>query len=132
MFNRISASLAVIGVALLVSASASLTAKTIAGNEATVTFDHPVEVPGKVLPAGTYVFKTSDNDKLVQVFSANYKEVFATFYAIPAYRSAMHNDDSFVQLNKTPAGTLQEIEELFVAGHLTGYQFIYPANAGNR
>jgi hypothetical protein len=132
MFNRISASLAVIGVALLVSVPNSLTAKTITGNEATVTFDHSVEVPGKVLPAGTYVFKTTDNDELVQVFSANYKEVFATFFAIPAHRSAMHNDDSFVQLNRTPAGAPQEIDELFVAGRTTGYQFVYPANKGNR
>jgi hypothetical protein len=132
MFNRISASLAVIGVALVVSASTSLMAKTIAGNEATVTFDHPVEVPGKVLPAGTYVFKTTDNDKLVQVFSADYKEVFATFYTVPAYRSAMHNDDSFVQLNKTAAGAPLEIEELFVAGRTTGYQFLYPANTASR
>ena len=132
MCNRISASLAVIGVALLVSAPASLTAKTIAGNEATVTFDYPVEVPGKVLPAGTYVFKTADNDELVQVFSANYKEIFATFHVNPEYRSAMHNDDSFVQLNKTPAGVRQAIEGLFVAGRTTGYQFVYPANKGNR
>ena len=132
MCNRISASLAVIGVALLVSAPASLTAKTIAGNEATVTFDYPVEVPGKVLPAGTYVFKTADNDELVQVFSANYKEIFATFHATPEDRSAMHNDDSFVQLNKTPAGVRQAIEGLFVAGRTTGYQFVYPANKGNR
>ena len=132
MFNRISASLAVIGVALLVSAPASLTAKTIAGNEATVTFDHPVEVPGKVLPAGTYVFKTSDNDELVQVFSANNKGIFATFYAIPAYRSEMHNDDSFVQLSKTAARAPQEIEGLFVAGRTIGYQFLYPATKDNR
>src|ERR1700722_8389563 len=132
MFNRISASLAVIGVALQVSAPASLTAKTIAGNEATVTFDHPVEVPGKVLPAGTYVFKTADNDELVQVFSAHDREIYATFHVIPEYRSAMHNDDSFVQLNKTPAGVPQEIEGLFVAGRSTGYQFLYPANKGNR
>ena len=132
MFNRISASLAVIGVALLVSAPASLTAKTIAGNEVTVTFDHPVEVPGKVLPAGTYVFKTADNDELVQVFSANDKEIFATFYVVPEYRSAMHNNDSFVRLNKTPAGAPQEIEGLFVAGRTTGYQFLYPTNKGSR
>ncbi len=130
MFNRISASLAVIAVALLVSAPAS-TAKTITGNQVTVTFDHPVEVPGKVLPAGTYVFRTANN-QLVQVFSANDKEIFATFYAIPEYRSAMHNSDSFVQLSKTPSGEPQEIEGLFVAGCTTGYQFLYPANKGNR
>lgn len=132
MFNRISASLAVIGVALLVSTPASLTAKTIAGNGATVTFDHPVEVPGRVLPAGTYVFKTADNDELVQVFGANDREIFATFHVIPVYRSAKHDNDSFVQLNKTPAGVRQEIEELFVAGRTTGYQFLYPANKERR
>jgi hypothetical protein len=131
MFNRISASLAIIGVALLVSAPASLTAKTITGNEVKMTFDHPVEVPGKVLPAGTYVFTTADNE-LVHVFSANDKEIFATFYAIPEYRSAVHNNDSFVRLSKTPAGEPQEIEGLFVAGRTTGHQFLYPASKENR
>jgi hypothetical protein len=68
----------------------------------------------------------------VQVFSAHDREIYATFHVIPEYRSAMHNDDSFVQLNKTPAGVPQEIEGLFVAGRTTGYQFLYPANKENR
>jgi hypothetical protein len=132
MFNRISASLAVIGMALLAGAPASLTAKTMAAAETIVTFDHPVEVPGKVLPAGTYVFKTTDNHALVQVFSANDKEILAAFYVIPEYRPAMHSDDSFVQLSKTAARAPQEIEGLFVAGRTIGYQFLYPATKDNR
>jgi hypothetical protein len=104
--------------AILVSAPASLTAKSKTGDEATVTFDHPAEVPGKVLPAGTYVFKTTDNNKLMQVFGAQNKDVFETFDAVPAYRSGMHNDDSFVQLNKTSAGAPLEIEIVCCGPHL--------------
>ena len=105
----------------------SLQAATMVGNEATVTFDHPVELPGKVLPPGTYIFKTSDNDELVQVFSANQKQLFATVMAIPADRPAQDKDsDSFVQLNKTRADAPQEIEGIFVAGRTYGYQFVYP------
>jgi hypothetical protein len=128
MFNRISVSLLVIGLALFVNAPASLTAATLPGTEATVTFDHPVEVPGKVLPAGTYVFKTLDTSELVQVFSARDKEIIATIQAIPAYRPAIRNGDSFVQL-KTSVGARQEVERLFVQGRATGYEFVYSANA---
>jgi hypothetical protein len=134
MFNAIrvsrlvnSAALAALGVAFLVGVSSPLKAETITGNEATVTFDHPVEVPGKVLPAGTYVFKTTDSDELVQVFSADQKHLFATVSVIPADRPAQDTDnDSFIQLNKTRADAPQEIEGLFVAGRTTGFQFIYP------
>jgi hypothetical protein len=139
MFNTIRlsrlinfAAVAALGGASILGVS-SLKAETLTGNEAVVTFDHPVEVPGKVLPAGTYVFKTSDNDDFVQVFSANQKQLFATVAAIPADRPAQDTDnDSFVQLTRTRADAPQEIEGLFVAGRTTGFQFVYPVTQAHR
>ncbi len=122
------AAVATLGVALMLAVSSPVKAETLAGNEATVTFDHPVEVPGKVLPPGTYVFRTADSDDIVQVFSANQKHLFATLSVIPEDRPAQDSgNDSFVQLNKTRADAPQEIQGLFVAGRDTGFEFVYPA-----
>jgi hypothetical protein len=54
-----------------------------------VTFSAPVEVPGKALPAGTYVFKLLDstsNRNIVQIFDKDEKQLLATILAIPDYR----------------------------------------------
>ncbi len=135
MFNAIrvsrlaaAAAVASLGVCLMVGVPSSLKAETLTGNDATVTFDRPVEVPGKVLPPGSYVFKTFDNNDLVQVFSADQKHLFATVSVIPQDRPDhdIDNNDSFVQLNKTRADAPQEVQGLFVAGRATGFQFVYP------
>jgi len=53
------------------------------------TFSGPVEIPGQILPAGTYVFKLHNSDSnrhIVQVFNKDENHVFGTFLAIPDYR----------------------------------------------
>src|ERR1700690_2871694 len=111
------AAVAALGVALLVGVSSPLRAQSPGDNKAVVTFDHPVEVPGKVLPPGTYIFKSMDNNELVQVFSADQKSLFATVVVIPEDRPAQDvNIDSFVQLNKSRADAPQEVEGFFLAG----------------
>jgi hypothetical protein len=52
------------------------------------TFASDVEVPGQVLPAGTYVFKLANshgNRHIVQIFNKEENHVFGTFLAIPDY-----------------------------------------------
>jgi hypothetical protein len=140
MFNAIgvsrvvtAAAVAALGVAFILGVSSPLKAESLTGSEATVTFDRPVEVPGKVLPPGSYVFKTMDNEDLVQVFSADQKHLFATLSVIPEDRPARDdNSDSFVQLNKTRADAPQEVGSLFIAGHTTGFQFVYPSTQVRR
>src|SRR5215469_9909888 len=54
-----------------------------------ITFSGPVEIPGQVLPAGTYVFKLANSQTsrhIVQVFNQDEDHVFGTFLAIPDYR----------------------------------------------
>ena len=59
-------------------------------NQKTVfTFNAPIEIPGQVLPAGTYVFKLADsssNRHIVQIFNKEENRVFGTILAIPDYR----------------------------------------------
>src|ERR1700744_2982485 len=48
-------------------------------NQKTVmTFSGPVEVPGQVLPAGTYVFKVADSPSarhIIQIFTKNERQI---------------------------------------------------------
>jgi hypothetical protein len=133
MFNAIRvsrliaiAATATLGVALLTTASAPLEADALSEAKAVVTFDRPVEVPGTVLPPGTYVFKSLENNELVQVFSANEKQLFATIIVVPEDRPAQDvNIDCFVQLTKTRADAPPEVEGFFLPGRATGFQFVY-------
>src|SRR6202142_1606116 len=55
----------------------------------TFTFSGPVEIPGQVLSAGTYVFKLADlgsQRNIVQVFSEDQRHLYGTFLAIPDQR----------------------------------------------
>src|SRR5712671_7615342 len=61
----------------------------VADRKTIVTFSAPVEVPGKALPAGTYVFKLLDstsNRNIVQIYDKDEKQLLATILAIPDYR----------------------------------------------
>src|SRR6266568_7468792 len=54
-----------------------------------VTFGDAVEIPGQVLPAGTYVFKLDDtlaDRHLVQIWNADETQIFATIRTIPNTR----------------------------------------------
>jgi hypothetical protein len=55
----------------------------------TFTFSGPVEIPGQVLSAGTYVFKLADSASdrnIVQVFNKDQNHYCGTFLTIPDYR----------------------------------------------
>ena len=115
-----------LGIALLFGASSALKAESLSDNKAIVTFDRPVEVPGKVLPPGVYVFKSLENEELVQVFSANEKQLFATIAVVPQDRPTQSPDnDCFVQLARMRPDSPQEVEGYFLPGRSTGYQFVY-------
>src|SRR4051812_16459517 len=54
--------------------------------ETVIAFNAPVEVPGKDLPAGTYVFELADSESnrdIVEVFTEDKQHLLATFIAIP-------------------------------------------------
>src|SRR5262245_48418215 len=74
--------------------------------ETVVTFSNPVEVPGKVLSAGTYVFKlaSSQSDRqIVQIFTQDQRNVLATIQAVPDYR-LNPTDKSVISFEERPSG----------------------------
>ena len=116
------------GFALLLGVSPSLKAESLSDNKVTVTFDRPVEVPGKVLPPGAYVFKALESEELVLVFSADERQLFATVSVVPEDRPLQEPDsECFVQLNKTRADAPQEVQGYFLPGRMTGSKFVYSA-----
>jgi len=50
-----------------------------------ISFSQPIQVPGQVLPAGTYLFTLANTDDLnmVQIFSLDRTHLYATLETIP-------------------------------------------------
>jgi hypothetical protein len=116
---------------LTVSLAVALSPAAMAStwNQKTVfTFSGPVEIPGQVLPAGTYVFKlmdSSSNRHIVQVFNQEENRVFGTFLAIPDYRLHPH-DEPIITFHERPAGSPEAVRAWFYPGHNYGHEFVYP------
>jgi hypothetical protein len=93
-----------------------------------LTFNEQVEVPGKVLPAGTYVFRLagSQSDRnVVQVFTEDRKQLVATIMAIPAYRIEP-TGKTVVTFDERPSGSPEALHKWFYPGDTYGFQFVYP------
>src|ERR1700684_3440247 len=92
------------------------------------TFSGPVEVPGQVLPAGTYVFKLADSTSdrnIVQVFNKDENHLYGTFLAIPDYR-LQPADKTIITFEERPAGSPEAVKAWFYPGENYGRDFVYP------
>jgi hypothetical protein len=93
----------------------------------TVTFSGPVEMPGQVLQAGTYVFKLADSqstDDVVEVYGADEKHLYGTFLSIPEQRPES-SDSAVVTLEKGKAGAPDTVKAWFYPGEDIGHEFLY-------
>jgi hypothetical protein len=114
-------SIAMLGVGLAVRAD-GLDKKTV------VTFNAPVEIPGKALPAGTYVFKlldSSSNRNIVQVWDKDEQHLLGTILAVPDYRM-QPSDKPIIQFEERPAGSPMAIRAWYYPGDNHGQMFVYP------
>jgi len=95
--------------------------------ETIVTINNPVEVPGQVLPAGTYVFKIADSQsdrQIVQIFKQDKSKVLATVQAIPDYRSHP-TDKPVISFEERPSGEPEALQSWFYPGENYGVRFVY-------
>jgi len=93
-----------------------------------VTTNVPIEVPGKVLPPGTYVFKLLDsasNRNIVQIFDKDEKQLYATILAIPDYRMEP-SDKPVIKFEERAANAPEAVKAWFYPGDQYGQQFVYP------
>ena len=94
----------------------------------TITFSEPIQIPGQVLPAGTYLFKlaNSNSDRnIVQVFNADRTVLYATLQAIVTERQDSTNDTA-VTLAEPESGGPNVLVKWFYPGRETGNEFLYP------
>ena len=93
-----------------------------------VTTNVPIEIPGKALPAGTYVFKLLDspsNRNIVQIFDKDEKHLLATALTVPNYRLEPA-DKPLLQFEERPSGTPEALKAWFYPGDTYGQEFVYP------
>jgi hypothetical protein len=119
----IALALALVAVAVATPASA----QTNLNQRTVLTFSQPIEVPSKVLPAGTYTFELHEsqmNRHIVQVYDADGKKLITTFLAIPNRRLET-TADTVVRFAEVTPGQPQTMRAWFYPGQTVGQEMVY-------
>jgi hypothetical protein len=130
-FERIDLRYAAAAVSCVAVLAIGLVARAVANEsdkKTVVTFNAPVEIPGKALPAGTYVFKLLDsptNRNIVQIFDKDEKQLYGTVLAVPDYR-LKPPDKPMIQFEERPSDSPPAIKAWFYPGDEYGMEFVYP------
>ena len=92
-----------------------------------VTVNEPIQVPGKVLPAGTYVLKLLEsNDRtLVAIYNADETHLITMIQGIPDSRMETPGK-AILQLEERPSGQPEALKAWFYPGDNAGVEFVYP------
>jgi len=93
-----------------------------------ITFSEPVQVPGMVLPAGTYIFKLFDsasNRHIVQIFNEDHTQLITTIMAIPNQRLEPAGK-TILKYDERPADQPMALAAWFYPGDNMGQEFVYP------
>jgi LPXTG-motif cell wall-anchored protein len=98
-------------------------------NKKTVmTFSQPVEIPGQILPAGTYTFVLLDSPAdrhIVQIFNADGSQLITTVLAINNYR-LRPTGDTVVKFAERSGDNPEALKAWFYPGDNFGQEFVYP------
>jgi hypothetical protein len=97
-------------------------------NQATLfTFSQPVQIPGQVLPAGTYLFElvNSFNHEIVRISSADRTNVIAVIQARPTQQKGLSGKAAIV-LAERGVSQPEAIVAWSYPGRVEGHQFLYP------
>jgi hypothetical protein len=96
--------------------------------ETRVTFSQPVQIPGRTLPAGTYVFvlpnEINDHSQ-VRIFNADRTMLIAMLLTVDAERSKPADNTVFGFADRGSAQP-EAIVTWFYPGETSGHEFIYP------
>jgi len=97
-------------------------------NQATFfTFSQPVQIPGRVLPAGTYLFElvNSFNHEMVRISNADRTNVIAIIQARPTQQKGLSGKSAIV-LAERGVSQPEAIVAWSYPGRVEGHQFLYP------
>ena len=92
-----------------------------------ITFSAPVQIPGQILPAGTYIFEKADpsgDQNLVRIFNADRSVLYATLQTVSAERREPTGDPSITMATPESGGP-EILVKWFYPGELIGHEFMY-------
>jgi hypothetical protein len=93
----------------------------------TISFSEAVQVPGRILPAGTYQFalaNSGSNRDIVWIFNADCTHLFATIETVPT-ELARETSGTSITLAQRPGGQPDAVVSWFYPGTETGHEFLY-------
>lgn len=93
-----------------------------------VTFSHPVEVPGKILAAGSYRFRVhplATARNVVQIWNEDGTRLITTVMCIYDYRLEPAGE-TVMEFHERPTGKPVALRAWFYPGHQYGHEFVYP------
>src|ERR1700680_637848 len=92
-----------------------------------IRFSESVEIPGRILPAGTYLFKLANiqgDRNVAQIFNADGTALYATLVTVPTDREEAIGH-TVITLAEQGAGKRDVLLKWFYPGSLTGHEFLY-------
>jgi len=92
-----------------------------------VTFDQPVEIPGQVLPAGTYAF-VQEGPAVVRVWDKDQTRLIATLLTNSAEQQEFEPRQEF-EFKSQEAGNPKVLKAWFFESGTLGHEFIYKNSA---
>jgi len=113
---------------LMFTFGAGLRADTGFNKRTVVTFTQPVEIPGQVLPSGTYtieLYESFGNRHIVRIYNADRSKLIATVLAIPNQR-LMPTGNIVMKFSERPGNAPDALKAWFYPGDNFGQEFVYP------
>jgi len=119
-------------IALFVAVSTLLAGKARAdetNQTVKVKFSEAVQIPGQVLPAGSYLFVMADTEdrQIVHIFSEDRSKSFGFVQTMNRERAAATGGVTFT-LAERGAAEPAAVISWFYPGRTTGHEFVYPRN----
>jgi len=93
-----------------------------------ITISQPVQIPGQVLPAGTYWFllaNISEQQDVVQIYNSDRSKLYATLETA-TIESQEATGHTVVKLAEQESSKPDALVAWFYPGETTGHEFLYP------
>ena len=94
-----------------------------------LTFSQSVQIPGRVLPAGTYWFIRADTSSgqpnIIRIFNSDRSTLYATVFTISTLRAA-RTDKTALTFVQSDSSQPKAILTWYYPGRETGHEFVYP------
>jgi hypothetical protein len=95
-----------------------------------ITFSQAVQIPGRVLPAGTYIFQRrmqgfAADDNLIQISNSDGTRIITFIQTLPVTRKTISEEPEFT-FARSPEGRPPALMAWSFPGSLGAGQFLYP------